>query len=109
MHLACSTEFLDSQVAGYLSDFISWGAVGARTSESQIHRELASGLPCPIGFKNGTTGDIQIAVDACVAARKAYKLMGVKVGSAGREEAISRSPSTRVWRAGRPTNSWGSR
>ncbi|VFP84848.1 Phospho-2-dehydro-3-deoxyheptonate aldolase, Trp-sensitive [Buchnera aphidicola (Cinara splendens)] len=59
-----ATEFLDSTVSQFIFDLISWGAIGARTTESQVHRELASYLPCPIGFKNGTDGNILIAVDA---------------------------------------------
>ncbi|MFT5635522.1 MAG: 3-deoxy-7-phosphoheptulonate synthase [Cognaticolwellia sp.] len=62
--LAAGTEFLDMVTGQYISDLISWGAIGARTTESQVHRELASALSCPVGFKNGTDGNIQIAVDA---------------------------------------------
>lgn len=62
--LPVGTEFLDIVTGQYYSDLVSWGAIGARTTESQVHRELASGLSCPIGFKNGTSGDIQVAVDA---------------------------------------------
>ena len=61
--LPCGTEFLDPISPQYIADLISWGAIGARTAESQIHRELASGLSCPIGIKNGTTGDLKVAVD----------------------------------------------
>jgi len=63
------TEFLDLVTGQYFADLVSWGAIGARTTESQVHRELASGLSCPVGFKNGTDGDVQIAVDAVRAAR----------------------------------------
>ncbi|UUO22154.1 3-deoxy-7-phosphoheptulonate synthase [Colwellia sp. M166] len=62
--LAAGTEFLDMVTGQYISDLISWGAIGARTTESQVHRELASALSCPVGFKNGTDGNVQIAVDA---------------------------------------------
>ena len=62
--LSAGTEFLDMVTGQYISDLISWGAIGARTTESQVHRELASALSCPVGFKNGTDGNIQIAVDA---------------------------------------------
>ncbi|CAD7941391.1 unnamed protein product [Amoebophrya sp. A120] len=75
--LPCATEFLDPTVAPYLCDLISWGAIGARTTESQIHREMVSNLPCPMGFKNGTSGDVQVAVDAVVAGRKDYQLVGL--------------------------------
>ena len=62
--LPAGTEFLDLITPQYVADSVSWGAIGARTTESQCHRELASGLSCPVGFKNGTSGDIQVAVDA---------------------------------------------
>ena len=62
--LPAGTEFLDMITPQYISDLISWGAIGARTTESQIHRELASGLSCPVGFKNSTNGSIQVALDA---------------------------------------------
>jgi len=61
-------EFLDAVTGQYYADLVSWGAIGARTTESQVHRELASGLSCPIGFKNGTKGDVDIAADAVIAA-----------------------------------------
>ena len=62
--LPCATEFLDLTSFMYLADLISWGAIGARTTESQWHRQMASGLPCPVGFKNGTDGNLTIAADA---------------------------------------------
>ncbi len=61
-------EFLDMITPQYIADLVAWGAIGARTTESQIHRELASGLSCPVGFKNGTDGNVRIAVDAMRAA-----------------------------------------
>ncbi|ENM5771566.1 3-deoxy-7-phosphoheptulonate synthase [Vibrio mimicus] len=67
--LATATEFLDTTVYPYISDLICWGAIGARTSESQIHRQMASALPCPVGFKNGTDGNVAIAIDAIHAAQ----------------------------------------
>jgi 3-deoxy-7-phosphoheptulonate synthase len=75
MPVAC--EFLDMVMPQYIADLVSWGAIGARTTESQIHRELASGLSCPIGFKNGTDGNIRIAVDAIRAARAPHHFIGV--------------------------------
>ncbi|MEG0024030.1 MAG: 3-deoxy-7-phosphoheptulonate synthase [Akkermansia sp.] len=63
-----ATEFLDTITPQYIADLITWGAIGARTTESQVHRELASGLSMPVGFKNGTTGCLQIAIDAVIAA-----------------------------------------
>lgn len=67
-----ATEFLDSVVSQFISDLISWGAIGARTTESQVHRELASSLSCPIGFKNGTDGNILIAIDAIRSAQASH-------------------------------------
>ncbi|QOL24905.1 3-deoxy-7-phosphoheptulonate synthase [Thalassotalea sp. LPB0316] len=64
MGLPAGTEFLDMVTGQYISDLISWGAIGARTTESQVHRELASALSCPVGFKNGTDGNVKIAMDA---------------------------------------------
>ncbi|MBK6296474.1 MAG: 3-deoxy-7-phosphoheptulonate synthase [Rhodoferax sp.] len=67
--LPIATEFLDTTLGQYYADLISWGAIGARTTESQVHRELASGLSMPVGFKNRTDGDLQVAVDAILSAR----------------------------------------
>ncbi|MBN1379059.1 MAG: 3-deoxy-7-phosphoheptulonate synthase [Gammaproteobacteria bacterium] len=75
--MPAGTEFLDLITPQYFSDLVSWGAIGARTTESQGHRELASGLSCPIGFKNGTDGTVQIAVDAIGAASKPHAFIGV--------------------------------
>ncbi len=70
--LSAGTEFLDTTFGQFYTDLISWGAIGARTVESQIHRELASGLSMPVGFKNATNGNIQVAVDAILAARNRH-------------------------------------
>ncbi|AUX21732.1 phospho-2-dehydro-3-deoxyheptonate aldolase [Sorangium cellulosum] len=75
--LASGTEFLDTITPQFIADLIAWGAIGARTTESQVHRELASGLSCPVGFKNSTEGDVQIAVDAVRAAREAHHFLSV--------------------------------
>ena len=75
--MPCGYEVLDTITPQYISDLISWGAIGARTTESQIHRQLASGLSMPIGFKNGTGGTIQIACDAIVAARNEHVFLGI--------------------------------
>ena len=77
MNIPCGHEFLDLVSPQYLSDLISWGAIGARTTESQSHRELASGLSCPVGFKNGTDGSTQIAIDAMNAARHSHSFLSV--------------------------------
>ncbi len=72
-----ATEFLDPIIPQYLSDLISWNAVGARTAESQLHREIASGLPTPVGFKNSTNGNIQVAIDAANTARHPHQLLSI--------------------------------
>ncbi|MGH8247814.1 MAG: 3-deoxy-7-phosphoheptulonate synthase, partial [Gammaproteobacteria bacterium] len=72
------TEFLDIITPQYLTDLVSWGAIGARTTESQVHRELASGLSCPVGFKNGTDGTTQIAVDAIRAASVPHHFLSLR-------------------------------
>jgi 3-deoxy-7-phosphoheptulonate synthase len=77
MGLPCATEFLDTITPQYTADLIAWGAIGARTTESQVHRELASGLSCPVGFKNGTDGNIRIAVDAIRAAQSPHHFLSV--------------------------------
>jgi 3-deoxy-7-phosphoheptulonate synthase len=73
----CGTEFLDLISPQYIADLIAWGAIGARTTESQSHRQLASGLSCPVGFKNGTDGNIRIAVDAIKAANSRHHFISV--------------------------------
>jgi len=73
----CGTEFLDLISPQYIADLIAWGAIGARTTESQSHRQLASGLSCPVGFKNGTDGNIRIAVDAIKAAAARHHFISV--------------------------------
>lgn len=70
-----ATEFLDMVIGQFIADVISWGAIGARTTESQIHREMASALSCPVGFKNGTDGNTRIAVDAIRAARASHMFL----------------------------------
>ena len=77
LDLPCATEFLDTITPQYTADLIAWGAIGARTTESQVHRELASGLSCPVGFKNGTDGNMRIAVDAIRAANSPHHFLSV--------------------------------
>ena len=72
-----ATEFLDPFIPQYLADLVSWGAIGARTSESQTHREMASGLSVPVGFKNGTGGSNQIAIDAIISASSPHTFLGI--------------------------------
>ena len=77
MGLPAGTEFLDVITPQYIADLISWGAIGARTTESQVHRELASGSSCPIGFKNSTYGGVQVAADAIGSAHNPHKFLSV--------------------------------
>ena len=80
LDLPAGTEYLDMITPQYFADMIAWGAIGARTTESQVHRELASGLSCPVGFKNGTNGDVRIAVDAIKAASAPHHFLSVTKG-----------------------------
>lgn len=77
MGVPAGTEFLDLITPQYIADLISWGAIGARTTESQVHRELASGLSCPVGFKNGTDGTLKIAIDAIGAASRPHNFLSL--------------------------------
>ena len=77
MGLPTATEFLDLISPQYVADLVSWGAIGARTTESQVHRELASGISCPVGFKNGTDGTLQIAIDAIGSSSKPHHFLSV--------------------------------
>lgn len=78
--LPAGCEFLDMITPQYIADLVSWGAIGARTTESQVHRELASGLSCPVGFKNGTDGNVKITVDAINAASHSHHFLSVTKG-----------------------------
>ncbi|MCZ2135145.1 MAG: 3-deoxy-7-phosphoheptulonate synthase AroG [Burkholderiales bacterium] len=80
MGIPAATEFLDTLTPQYFADLISWGAIGARTTESQVHRQLASGMSCPMGFKNGTDGNIRIAVDAIKTAAAPHFFLSVTKG-----------------------------
>jgi len=80
MGLPAGTEFLDMITPQYVADLVSWGAIGARTTESQVHRELASGLSCAVGFKNGTDGNTRIACDAIKAASRPHHFLSVTKG-----------------------------
>jgi 3-deoxy-7-phosphoheptulonate synthase len=75
--LPAGCEFLDTIIPQFIADLVSWGAIGARTTESQVHRELASGLSCPMGFKNATNGNVQVALDAIEAARHPHHFLSV--------------------------------
>lgn len=78
--LPAGCEYLDMITPQYIADLVSWGAIGARTTESQVHRELASGLSCPVGFKNGTDGSVRIAIDAIKAAQQPHHFLSVTKG-----------------------------
>ncbi len=77
MDIPAATEFLDLITPQYIADLISWGAIGARTTESQVHRELASGLSSPVGFKNGTDGTLQVAIDAIASASRPHNFLSL--------------------------------
>ena len=76
MKVPAGTEFLDMITPQYLADLVSWGAIRARTTESQVHRQLVSGVSCPVGFKNGTSGDVQIAIEAIQSAAHPHCFLG---------------------------------
>jgi 3-deoxy-7-phosphoheptulonate synthase len=103
--LPAGTEFLDLLSPQYISDLIAWGAIGARTTESQSHRQLASGLSCPVGFKNGTDGGIKVASDAVLAARSAHAFMGMtKMGMAAIFETRGNEDCHIILRGGKAPN-----
>jgi 3-deoxy-7-phosphoheptulonate synthase len=103
--LPCGTEFLDLLSPQYISDLIAWGAIGARTTESQTHRQLASGLSCPVGFKNGTDGSIKVAVDALRAAAAPHAFIGMtKTGQAAIFETVGNEDCHVILRGGRKPN-----
>ncbi len=94
--LPAATEFLEPISPQYMADLVSWGAIGARTTESQIHRQLASGLSMPIGFKNGTDGDLQVAFDACSAAAAPQAFLGIDDDGRAALVATAGNPDTHV-------------
>jgi 3-deoxy-7-phosphoheptulonate synthase len=103
--LPVGTEFLDLLSPQFISDLVSWGAIGARTTESQSHRQLASGLSCPVGFKNGTDGGIKVASDAIQAALASHAFMGMtKMGQAAIFETRGNNDCHVILRGGKTTN-----
>ncbi len=99
------TEFLDLLSPQFISELVSWGAIGARTTESQSHRQLASGLSCPVGFKNGTDGGIKVATDAIQAAKATHSFMGMtKMGQAAIFETRGNDDCHVILRGGKQTN-----
>src|SRR5207249_3482263 len=89
-------EFLDPITPQYIADAVAWGAIGARTTESQVHRQLASGLSMPVGFKNGTDGDVQVALDACRAAAAGHTFFGVTLAGAAAVVTTAGNPDCHV-------------
>lgn len=103
--LPVGTEFLDLLSPQFISDLVAWGAIGARTTESQSHRQLASGLSCPVGFKNGTDGGIKVAADAIVAAQSAHAFLGLtKMGQAAVFETRGNADCHVILRGGKQPN-----
>ena len=99
------SEFLDVISPQYIGDLISWGAIGARTTESQVHRELASGLSAPVGFKNGTDGNVKIALDAIAAARQSHHFLSIhKSGQVATVETKGNKDCHVILRGGKTTN-----
>jgi 3-deoxy-7-phosphoheptulonate synthase len=103
--LPVGTEFLDLLSPQFISDLVSWGAIGARTTESQSHRQLASGLSRPVGFKNGTDGGIKVAADAVLAAQAPHAFMGMtKMGQAAIFETRGNQDCHVILRGGKQPN-----
>ncbi len=100
--MPAGVEFLDLITPQYLTDLISWGAIGARTTESQLHRELASGLSCPVGFKNGTDGNLKIAVDAVRAARHPHHFLALTMAARSAIFATAGNEDTHIILRGGP-------
>jgi 3-deoxy-7-phosphoheptulonate synthase len=94
--LPAGCEFLDIFTPQYLADLVSWGAIGARTTESQVHREMASGLSCPVGFKNGTDGNVRIAIDAVKSASHPHHFLAVMKDGHSAIAATSGNPDCHV-------------
>jgi len=105
MGVPAGCEFLDAVTGQYYTDLVSWGAIGARTTESQIHRELASGLSCPIGFKNGTKGDVNIAADAVIAAQSPHSFLSpTESGTTALFTTLGNSDGHIILRGGKTPN-----
>ena len=103
--LPAAGEFLDMITPQYMADLMCWGAIGARTTESQVHRELASGLSCPVGFKNGTDGAVRIAIDAIGSAAASHHFLSVtKFGHAAIVETTGNGDCHIILRGGKTTN-----
>jgi 3-deoxy-7-phosphoheptulonate synthase len=94
--LPAGCEYLDTISPQYIADLVAWGAIGARTTESQIHREMASGLSCPVGFKNGTDGNVRIAADAVMAASHPHHFLAVTKDGRSAIAATAGNPDCHV-------------
>ncbi len=105
--LPAGVEYLDTISPQYISDLVAWGAIGARTTESQVHRELASGLSCPVGFKNGTDGNVKIAVDAVGAASHPHHFLAVTKDGQATVAATAGNPDGHVILRGGKTPNYG--
>ena len=104
MGVPAGTEFLDMISPQYIAGLVSWGAIGARTTESQVHRQLVSGISCPVGFKNGTSGNVQIAVDAILSAAHSHSFLGLtKTGQSAILVTTGNPDSHIILRGGRGT------
>ncbi len=109
MGIPAGTEFLDMIIPQYLASLVSWGAIGARTTESQVHRELISGLSCPVGFKNGTSGDVQIAIEAVRSAAHPHTFLGhTKHGQSAIFVTLGNPDCHVILRGGRTTTNYES-
>jgi 3-deoxy-7-phosphoheptulonate synthase len=103
--LPAGCEFLDMTTPQYFADLVAWGAIGARTTESQVHRELASGLSCPVGFKNGTDGNVRIALDAVKSASQPHHFLAVtKDGRSAIASTTGNDDCHIILRGGKTTN-----
>jgi 3-deoxy-7-phosphoheptulonate synthase len=104
MGVPAGTEFLDVISPQYIAGLVSWGAIGARTTESQVHRQLVSGISCPVGFKNGTSGNVQIAIDAILSAAHSHSFLGLTKAGQSAILVTTGNPDTHIiLRGGRGT------
>jgi 3-deoxy-7-phosphoheptulonate synthase len=108
MGVPAGTEFLDMISPQYVAGLVSWGAIGARTTESQVHRQLVSGLSCPVGFKNATSGDTQVAVEAILSAAQPHTFLGHTKNGQSAIFATSGNPDCHlILRGGRESVNYG--
>lgn len=109
MGVPAGTEFLDMISPQYVAELVSWGAIGARTTESQVHRQLSSGLSCPVGFKNGTSGNVQIAIEAILSAGHPHTFLGTSENGLSAILFTAGNPDCHIiLRGGRQTTNYDS-